>query len=153
MEIRGIELELEQRFSDSLKTTISANRNYGEKNGEKLTSISPSEVAFSLEWKLLDERLKLLGLASIIADGPDIGPTCGRSGRGECLTVDGHTTIDLYADYSITSRLSAKIGVENITDRKYWDWISVDGRSADDPELDLFLESGREFKAEVRYEF
>ena len=53
----------------------------------------------------------------------------------------------------VTRNLSAKVGVENITDKKYWDWISVDGKSADDPAKDLFLSSGREFKAELRYEF
>ena len=67
--------------------------------------------------------------------------------------VAGYTTLDVYADYMITRNLSAKVGVENITDRKFWDWISVDGKSADDPEIDLFLASGREFKAELQYEF
>ena len=151
--IRGFELELEQRFSENLTTSIGVNRNYGEKNGEKLTSVSPSEVLVTLEWKPFGDRLTIRGIGSMIDDGPENKSNCGRSGRGACLEVAGHTTLNLYADYMINGNLSAKVGVENLTDRKYWDWISIGGKSADDPALDLFLASGREFKAELRYEF
>ena len=89
----------------------------------------------------------------MIDDGPGNKSNYSRSLRGDCLEVSGHTTLNLYADYMVTRNLSAKVGVENITDKKYWDWISVDAKSADDPAKDLFLSSGREFKAELRYEF
>ena len=151
--IRGFELEMKQSFSSNLSTTIGINRNYGEKNGEKLTSIPPTEILLALDWQPLDDRLSIRALASMIDDGPGNKSNCGRSGRGACLEVAGYTTLDIYADYMITRNLSAKVGVENITDRKYWDWISVDGKSADDPAIDLFLASGREFKAELQYEF
>ena len=89
----------------------------------------------------------------MIDDGPGNKSNYSRSRRGDCLGVSGHTTLNLYADYMVTRNLSAKVGVENISDKKYWDWISVDAKSADDPAKDLFLSSGREFKAELRYEF
>ena len=89
----------------------------------------------------------------MIDDGPGNKSNYSRSLRGDCLEVSGHTTLNLYADYMVTRNLSAKVGVENLTDRKYWDWISVDGKSADDPAKDLYLSAGREFKAELRYEF
>lgn len=59
----------------------------------------------------------------------------------------------MFVDYLVTEQLSARLGAINVTDRKYWDWGSVNGNIADDPELDLFLESGRAYSAEVKYRF
>ena len=40
-----------------------------------------------------------------------------------------------------------------MTDVKYWDWSSVDGKLASDANLDLFLETGREFRVDLKYTF
>jgi len=90
----------------------------------------------------------------MVASGPsDLEPSCGRSGCDPRLEVPGRVTYDLYVDYKLSENLAARIGASNITNVKYWDWGSVDGKLASDPKLDLFLETGREFSTEITYTF
>ena len=152
--IRGAELELEKTISDNFMVKFAANRTYGESAGEKLTSINPSEASISLAWRSEDGKLGVRTISSLVASGPSgLPPSCGRSGCNALLEVPGRGTHDVFIDYLVTEQLSARLGVTNITDKKYWDWGSVNGKSADDAELDLFLESGRSYSAEVKYRF
>ena len=152
--IRGAEVEVRKTFSDNLFVKFAANRTYGESAGEKLTTISPADASISLSWRSDDGKLAVRTITSLVASGPsDLPPSCGRSGCNDLLEVSGRGTHDVFVDYLVTKQISARLGVTNVTDKKYWDWGSVNGKVADDPELDLFLESGRAYSAEVKYRF
>ena len=62
-------------------------------------------------------------------------------------------TYDLFVDYRLSENIATRVAASNITNVKYWDWGSVDGKLASDAKLDLFLETGREFSAEIKYTF
>lgn len=152
--IKGLEFEVEKSFSENLTAKLSGNRTYGESAGKKLLSINPSEGVLSLRWLSDSGNLSVRGITTMVASGPsDLEPSCGRSGCDPRLEVPGRVTYDLYVDYKLSENLAARIGASNITNVKYWDWGSVDGKLASDPKLDLFLETGREFSTEITYTF
>ena len=152
--IKGAEFEMTQRFSDNWNAKFAANRTYGNSAGEALTTIDPSEAVLSLQWRSDDANLGILGVATLVASGPDgLAPSCGRGGCNALLELPGRVTYDLFVDYRFSDNLSAKVGVTNLTDVKYWDWDSVNGKLANDPNLELFLETGREAKAMLKYAF
>ena len=43
--------------------------------------------------------------------------------------------------------------LKNLTDESYWNWSSVQGKSASDANLDLFMEPGRNSSVGLKYEF
>ena len=47
----------------------------------------------------------------------------------------------------------ANLAVRNLTDKKYWDWASVNGKAENDPELDLYVNTGRTISASIKYLF
>ena len=95
-----------------------------------------------------------MGITTMVASGPsDLAPNCGRSGCSPLLELPGRVTSDIFLDYQLTEKLGAKIGVTNLTDVKYSEWSAVNGKLASDPNLDLFLQPGREFSAALRYNF
>ena len=152
--IKGMEFEVEKSFSENLTAKLSGNRTYGESAGEKLLSINPSEGVLSLRWLSDSGNLSVRGITTMVASGPsDLEPSCGRSGCNPLLEVPGRVTYDLYVDYKLSENLATRIAAYNITNVKYWDSVSVSGKQARDPKLDLFLETGREFSAEITYTF
>lgn len=152
--IKGAEFEITQRFSDNWNAKLAANRTYGDSAGETLTTIDPSEAIISLQWRSDDDNLGVLGVATLVASGPDgLAPSCGRGGCNALLELPGRVTYDVFVDYRLSDNLSTKIGITNLTDVKYWDWDSVNGKTANDANLDLFLETGLEVKAMLKYAF
>ena len=152
--IKGLEFEVEKSFSENLTAKLSGNRTYGESAGEKLLSINPSEGVLSLRWLSDSGNFSIRGITTMVASGPsDLEPSCGRSGCNPLLEVPGRVTYDLYVDYKLSENLATRVAAYNITNVKYWDSVSVVGKEARDPKLDLFLETGREFSAEITYTF
>ena len=43
--------------------------------------------------------------------------------------------------------------LETLLTKKYWDWASVNGKAENDPELDLYVNSGRTISASIKYLF
>lgn len=152
--IRGAEGSVTKYFSDSLKAELSFNRTYGTTNDETMTSIDPAEAILSVAWTSDNGRINVKAVTSMVASGPDnLAPNCGRSGCADALELPGRVVYDVYAGYKINDKLSTKIAIRNLTDVEYWEWDSVNGKTANDSNLDLLLESGRQVSAELRYTF
>ena len=45
------------------------------------------------------------------------------------------------------------MAIRNITNEKFYDWASINGKTVDDPELELYSNSGRTFRASIKYIF
>jgi hemoglobin/transferrin/lactoferrin receptor protein len=152
--IKGVEASVTKYFSNNLKTVFSANRTYGTSNGETMNSIDPTKAVLSVTWTSDNNRINVKGVTSMVASGPNkLAPICGRSGCNDALELPGRVIYDLYAGYKFNDKLSTKIAIRNITDVKYWEWGSVNGKTADDSNLDLLLETGRQFSAELKLVF
>ena len=153
-EIKGVEASYQTAISDNLLLKFGANRTFGTSDGEKLINISPSKAVLSLAWKSSNEKIKLNGLSTIVASSPsDLPPSCGRGGCNNLVELGGRVTHDIFGSYQVRPDILLKFGVSNITDKKYWNWTTVSGKTVTDPNLEMFVEPGREFNAEVKYTF
>mgnify|MGYP001292350478 FL=1 len=153
-EIKGIEASYQTAISDNLLFKLGANRTFGTSDGEKLINISPSKAVLSLAWKSSNEKIKVNSLSSLVASSPsNLPPSCGRSGCNDLVELGGRVTHDIFGSYQVTPDILLKFGISNITDKKYWNWTTVSGKTINDPNLEMFVEPGREFNAEVKYIF
>ena len=55
-------------------------------------------------------------------------------------------------NYQLLSNFTTRLAIRNMTDKAHWNWASVRGKSATDPNLDLFMEPGRNVSLSLRYE-
>ena len=70
------------------------------------------------------------------------------------MTKPHHNTLDQFDhSYQVSPDILLKFGISNITDKKFWNWTTVSGKTINDPNLEMFVEPGREFNAEVKYTF
>ena len=145
-EIKGI---YQTAISDHL---LFVNRTFGTSDGEKLINISPSKAVLSLAWKSSNEKIKINSLSTLVASSPsNLPPSCGRGGCNDLVELGGRVTHDIFGSFSPDILL--KFGISNITDKKYWNWTTVSGKTINDPNLEMFVEPSREFNAEVKYTF
>ena len=152
VDIKGVEFELNADISENLQASFGFSIPDGTMNGEQLVSIDPEEAILGIVWSSGD--LKLSGYASFTAGSHDnLPPSCGRSGCNPLLTLSGLTTYDIFGSYQISDNLKLRFAVKNITDESYWDWASVQGKSASDSNLDLFMNPGRNSSVGLKYEF
>ena len=152
--IKGFEAEFRTMFNDNYSFYLGYSHSEGDQNGEELISIDPDQAIVGLSWFSDTNDISINGFANIVADSIDgLPPVCGRSGCNSLLELPGRVTFDLFANADITNRLNINLAIRNITDKKHYDWASVNGKSENDAELDLFLDSGRTISASVKYVF
>jgi hemoglobin/transferrin/lactoferrin receptor protein len=154
VDIQGFEFNLEANLTENLKASFAFNVAEGEEeDGSELLSVDPREALLGVVWNSLDQRLTLSGYASAVGGSPDnLPPSCGRSGCNPLLELSGLVTYDVYASYQLLSNFKVKLAVRNLTDKAHWNWASVRGKSASDPNLDLFMEPGRNISVSFKYE-
>ena len=153
-EIKGIEASYQTAISDHLLLKLGANRTFGTSDGEKLINISPSKAVLSLAWKSSNEKIKVNSLSTLVASSPsNLPPSCGRGGCNDLVELGGRVTHDIFGSYQVSPDILLKFGISNITDKKFWNWTTVSGKTINDPNLEMFVEPGREFNAEVKYTF
>ena len=154
VDITGLEVDLKTDISDNLQASFAFNVTSGDQNGEELISIDPDEALLGLSWSSPNRNLRISGYANIVGGSPDhLAPSCGRSGCVPALKLSGLTTYDVYASYRINPNLIARLAIRNLSDESYWNWSSVKGKSSNDPDLDLFMEPGRNISMGLKYEF
>ena len=147
-EIKGIEASYQTAISDHLLFKLGANRTFGTSDGEKLINISPSKAVLSLAWKSSNEKIKVNSLSTLVASSPsNLPPSCGRGGCNDLVELGGRVTHDIFGSYQVSPDILLKFGISNITDKKYWNWTTVSGKTINDPNLEMFVEPGREFNA------
>ena len=154
VDIQGFEFNLEANLTENLKASFAFNVAEGEEeDGSELLSVDPREALLGVVWNSLDQRLTLSGYASAVGGSPDnLPPSCGRSGSNPLHQLSGLVTYDVYASYQLLSNFKVKLAVRNLTDKAHWNWASVRGKSASDPNLDLFMEPGRNISVSFKYE-
>ena len=154
VEIRGVEFEMNANVSDNLQASFGFSIPDGKENEEQLVSIDSEEAILGLVWTSGDNRFNLSGYASFTAGSHDnLAPSCGRGGCNPLLTLSGNTVFDLYGSYQLNENLKVRFAIRNLTDESYWNWASVQGKSATDPNLSLFMEPGRNLSAGIKYQF
>jgi hemoglobin/transferrin/lactoferrin receptor protein len=72
---------------------------------------------------------------------------------GPLFRPDGHEVLDLRLHWRLHPRLTARLGLFNLTDRAYWEWSAVRGLAPDNPLLPLYREPGRNFALTLTADF
>jgi hemoglobin/transferrin/lactoferrin receptor protein len=67
--------------------------------------------------------------------------------------TDGHATVDLLAEWRVSSRLRLNLGLFNLTDEAYIEWADVRGRTVDDVLVPYYTQPGFNASATLHYEF
>ena len=152
--IDGFEIEAQALLNDNYSLYFGYSNSDGEQNGEKLISIDPDQTILGLSWNSDNGRFNIRGFANITDASIDgLPPVCGRSGCNNLVETPGRATFDLFFNANLSDNIDFNFAVRNITNEKYYDWASVNGKTVNDPELELYSNSGRTFSASIKYIF
>jgi len=115
---------------------------------QPLNSIDPPRLVFGVRYDAPSTRWgSELALTAVEAQR-DVD----RS-RADLYRTDGYATLDWLANVSITPRLRLNVGLFNLTDTEYIEWVDVRGRVADDPLVPYYTRAGFNVSASLRYDF
>jgi len=100
-----------------------------------LTSIEPLSGVVGLRWTPASLPVDMELVATAAARKDDVASP-------DDFEAPGYVTLDLLAGWQINDSARLRVGLFNLTDRTYWAWSTVRGRSADDPGLNRFTQPG-----------
>lgn len=153
VDIDGIELSFSRKLSDTLTFSYDLIRIDGKSDGIPLSSISPDQAMIALKHLSVDEKFSAnLYLNMVDESFNNFTSGCGRSG-GACLTLPDREIFDLYTSYKFNDHLELNVAFKNLSDQKFWDWTTVNGFAADQANLDLWLEPGRNTSVSLKVIF
>lgn len=153
--IRGVDLSaswslFEQQprlgsVSLGVESVVSRGRN--TISNQPLNSISPAEALVRLDWQSPDDAWAGTLATRLVRARGDLD----RSTIDQ-FAAPGYSTIDVMARYRINSITTLRLGLFNATDKRYWDWGSVESIDRSDPIIDLLSAPGRQWSASVTVE-
>ena len=153
VDIDGFELSFARKLTDTLTFSYDLIRIDGKSDGDPLSSISPDQAIVGLKHLSSDEKFSANLYLQIVDESFDnFSGGCGRSGTA-CLTLPDREIFDLYTSYKFNDYLELNIAFKNLSDQKFWDWTTVNGFAADQANLDLWLEPGRNTSVSLRVIF
>lgn len=137
--------ELEGRWALSPATTLRAS--YGQTEGrdtvlnQPLNSVNPERLVLGLEHRLQQWTLGARLTHTAAKDQADILNTL--TAGAQQFAPPSWTTLDLSASWQINRNMRLSAALNNLTDRKYWQWSNVQGLAGNSAVLDAFSSPGR----------
>ncbi len=140
--IEGIEAGWNLRWGDSDQYGFDGSAFYarGDNNvsGQPLNSVGPAQAVVGLSW-IPAGGTRELRLKSTFVDAWD---RLDES-AGELFEPAGYAVIDLYFTQRLGANVILRAGLQNLTDRTYWNWSDVRGLAPDNPILPYLAQAGR----------
>ena len=154
--IEGVEAKLDAALGGGFGANVAMAWARGTASGARpgqaavatpLSPISPFNIVAGLNWRGLADRLFVQAIVTHSAgkQQAEIAEACSPA----CFASPAFTIIDATAAFSITPNAQARIGVFNLTNRKYWWWNDVRGLAASSPITDAFTMPGRNISASI----
>jgi hemoglobin/transferrin/lactoferrin receptor protein len=154
--VEGVEAKLETALGGGVGLNLAAAWARGTASGARpgqvavetpLSPISPFNLVAGLNWRTLKDRLFVQAIVthSAAKRQADIAEACSPA----CFASPAFTIIDLTAAFSLTPNAQARVGLFNLTDRKYWWWNDVRGLAGNSPIADAFTMPGRNLSASL----
>jgi hemoglobin/transferrin/lactoferrin receptor protein len=140
--IEGIEAGWNVRFGNLEQFLFDGSAFYArgdnEDTGQPVGSIGPAQAVIGLSWYSADATRELR-LKSTVADAYDRVD----ESENELFKPAGYAVFDLYFTQKLGANVTVRAGLQNLTDRTYWNWSDVRGLAADDPILPYLAQAGR----------
>jgi hemoglobin/transferrin/lactoferrin receptor protein len=105
---------------------------------EPLNTIEPSNLLLGINWLSSDADWSISLHANIYEAKDNID----EPEDVELFKTSGYATVDVMANYSISDNITISMAINNLTDRKYWQWTDVNGMLANDPILESLSSAG-----------
>ena len=140
--IDGIEAGWTVRFGELEQFVFEGSAFYArgdnESTGEPVNSVGPAQAVIGFSW-LSADRTRELRLKSTLADAFDRVD----ESAGELFKPAGYAVFDLYFSQRLGENVIVRAGLQNLTDRTYWNWTDVRGLAPDNPILPYLAQAGR----------
>jgi hemoglobin/transferrin/lactoferrin receptor protein len=107
-------------------------------NGQPLNSVGPGQAVLGAGWISPGESTELRLQATLTERWSDRD----ESG-GELFEPPGSALFDFFYTQRLGERTRLRAGLNNVTDRTYWNWSQVRGLSPDDPVIPYLAQAGR----------
>ena len=158
--VEGVEAKLDAAFGGGFGANVALAWARGTASGARpgqaavetpLSPISPFNLVAGVNWRGLDDRLFVQAIATHSAGKrqADIAEACSPG----CFASPAFTILDVTAAFSVTPGVQARIGLFNLTNRKYWWWNDVRGLAGNSPIADAFTMPGRNLSASLILRF
>jgi hemoglobin/transferrin/lactoferrin receptor protein len=140
--IEGIEAGWNLRFGDLEQFVLDGSAFYArgdnEGTGQPVNSVGPAQAVVGLGWFSADATRELR-LKSTLVDAHDRVD----ESAGELFKPAGYAVFDIYVTQELGDNVIVRAGLQNLTDRTYWNWTDVRGLAPDNPILPYLAQAGR----------
>jgi len=133
---------------DQLTTSVSLHTSKGKDKMADLplNSIDPEQLLLGLNWISPDKKWSVILYSTFVAGKDDVDETIG-----ELFKPAGYGIFDLIGNYQINESTSISFAINNLTDRKYWQWSAVGGMLVDDPVIESLSAPGINGSVQLRF--
>jgi hemoglobin/transferrin/lactoferrin receptor protein len=146
--IEGVEAGWSVRFGDLEQFAFDGSAFYArgdnEVTGRPVSSVGPAQAVVGFSWFSADASRELR-LKSTFADAYD---RIDES-SGDLFKPAGYAVFDLYFAQKLGDNVTVRAGLQNMTDRTYWNWSDVRGLAPDNPILPYLAQAGRTASASL----
>jgi len=154
-DIYGAEGSLQVSLGAGFKFNTAASYARGDATDDgvevPLPSVDPFKVVSGIEWREDADRFG----GQLFATYSD-GQSRARAGEctpGPCFLPDSFVVFDVIGWWKITDALTARAGVFNVSDEKYWWWSDVRDVSSTIAFVDAYSRPGRSAKLSIAMQF
>jgi hemoglobin/transferrin/lactoferrin receptor protein len=155
-DIYGAEASFQVRLGAGFKINTAAAFARGDakdNNGVEapLPTIDPVKIVSGIEWREAADRFggQLFATYSD-SKSPSRAGTCSPA---PCFVPDSFVLFDVVGWWKVTDALTARAGVFNATDEKYWWWSDVRGVSSTVSFIDAYSQPGRSATVSLAVQF
>lgn len=154
VDIRGAEASAALRlghFSESLqgfeiRTAIASAKGDDRVRNVPLTSVEPVKAVLGLAYEGTVWGAELVG--TFVREKSRLAPAAS----GTAFAAPGYGIVDAYVHYAPLPQLTLYAGLNNIGDKRYWEWNSVRGMALG-PAIDRYSAPGRAVSAGFKLSF
>lgn len=113
-----------------------------------LNSIDPPRLVAGLRYETASQRWNGELVVTAVEAQREVDTSLA-----ELYRTDGYATVDLLAEWRVSSRMRLNVGLFNLTDEAYIEWADVRGRTIDDVLVPYYTQPGFNAAATLHYDF
>lgn len=155
--IRGIEARAEWQIDKTwrLKAGTALSRGHSEAGGVKtaLDTVEPLRTVIGVRYDAGPWELRADALHMQHKQASRISTSATSSTADDYFATPAATVLNLGASWKPLPSLTLNANLNNVFDKKYWNWSDVRGQLASSTVLDAYTAPGRNVQVSARYDF